>query len=160
MCGQAGSLLTGAAASGGNAATSGLFGTAGEFALGNTLSTVGTVASIAGQRESSSAQSDALKAEADLIKRQGEFDVAQREDEAKKLKSRQIISAAKSGVKRTGSVLEVMSEASQIAEEEALAIDYAASQNAQSKLFEAKQVDKSSNISSLTTALGSFGSRF
>lgn len=166
MCGPAGSLLTGAAASGGNAATSGLFGTAGEFALGNTLSTLGTVAGgvgsiVAGQaaadasKDIAASESELLKKEAALIEKQGAFDVAQREEEARRLKSRQIVSAAGSGVKRTGSVLEVMNEAARIAEEEAFQIDYAAGQSASSKLFEASETVKAANKAASNTKLTS-----
>lgn len=160
MCGSLTSLLTGSAASGAQAATSGLFGTAGNFAIGNTLSTVGALGSLAAQQSATSGESDLLKREADLIKRQGKFDVAQRGEEAKRLKSRQIVSAAKSGVTRTGSVLEVMNEAARIAEEESLNIELGAESGVSAKLFEAKQVSKAGKAKLASTALTSFGGRF
>ena len=160
MCGQLTSFLTGAAAQGGSAATSGLFGTGGAFGIGQTLATVGTLAKIGGQVSSAGVDSDLLKREAGLIERQGKFDVAQREDEARKLKSRQKVVAAKSGVRRTGSVLEVMNEAADIAEREVAQIEFGAGSGVQSKLFKAKQVKKGGRIGAATTALTSFGSRF
>lgn len=160
MCGSIGSFITGTAAKGASAATSGLFGTGGSFALGQTLSTLGAVGSIASQVKSSSIESDLLKREASLIERKGEFDVSQRKDEARKLESRQKIVAAKAGVRRSGSVLEVMNEAAEIAEQEILNIEFGAESGVQSKLFEAKQVKKAGKIGGLTTALTSFGGRF
>jgi hypothetical protein len=160
MCGTLTNFLTGSAASGASAATSGILGTAGEITLGQTLSTIGAIGSIAAQTQSTGVESDLLNREAGLIQRQGEFDVQQREDEARKLKSRQIVTSAKSGVSRSGSVLEVMNEAAQIAEEEALNIEFAANSGASAKLFEAKEVKKAGNISAATTALTSFGSLF
>lgn len=166
MCGTLTSFLTGSAASGASAATSGLFGTAGNFALGQTLSTVGTVAALVGKskavEESSKTETGIIKREADLIQRQGEFDVKQRKTEARKLKSRQIVTAAKSGVRRSGSVLDIMNEAADIAEEEIANIEFGAASGVQTKLFEAKQVKKAAKIdlaSTALTSLTSFGRR-
>lgn len=159
MCGTLTSFLTGSAASGATAATSGLFGTAGDFALGQTLSTIGTGAKIVGELGAAKDASGITKREADLIKRQGAFDVKQRETEARKLKSRQIVTAAKSGVRRTGSVLEIMNEAADIAEEDIANIEFGAASGVQTKLFEAKQTRKAGKIGALSTALTSFGRR-
>ena len=160
MCGSLTSFITGTAAKGAQAATSGLFGTGGAFGIGQTLATVGAAGSILGQLSSSGVESDLLTREADLTRRQGEFDVEQRRDEARKLKSRQTIVAAKSGVRRTGSVLEVMNEAADIAEREVAQIEFGAGSGVQSKLFEAKQVKKAGRIGAASTALTSFGRRF
>lgn len=160
MCGPLTNFITGAAAKGGAAATSGFFGTGGAFSIGETLATVGTLAKIGGQLSSGGVESDLLTREADLTRRQGEFDVSQREDEARKLKSRQIVVGAKSGVRRTGSVLEVMNEAAEIAEREVANIEFGAGSGVQSKLFEAKQVKKAGRIGAASTALTSFGRRF
>ena len=159
MCGTLTSFLTGSASSGATAATSGLFGTAGNFALGQTLSTIGTVAALTGQQKSTKAETGIIKREAALIEKKGKFDVKQRETEARKLKSRQIVTAAKSGVRRSGSVLEIMNEAADIAEEEIANIEFGASAGVQTKLFEAKQVKKAGKTNLLSTALTSFGRR-
>ena len=159
MCGTLTSFLTGSSASGATAATSGLFGTAGNFALGQTLSTIGTVAALTGQQKSTKAETGIIKREAALIEKQGEFDVKQRKTEARKLKSRQIVTAAKSGVRRSGSVLEIMNEAADIAEEEIANIEFGAASGVQTKLFEAKQVKKAGRTNLLSTALTSFGRR-
>ncbi len=159
MCGTLTSFLTGSAASGATAATSGIFGTAGKFALGRTLSTIGTGVQVAGQISAAKDASGIMKREAALIKKQGKFDVKQRETEARKLKSRQIVTAAKSGVRRTGSVLEIMNEAADIAEEDVLNIEFGAESGVQTKLFEARQTRKAGKIGALSTALTSFGRR-
>ena len=174
MCGPLTSFITGTAAKGAQAATSGLFGSAGAFGIGQTLATVGALASIGSEvkegrviSEAKTVESGLLKREAALIERQGKFDVSQRKEEARKLASRQKVVTSKSGVTRTGSVLEVMNEAAEIAEKEVLNIEFGAESGSQAKLFEASAAEKSGRSAKkagrtrgLTTALTSFGSRF
>lgn len=159
MCGSVTSALFGSAAQGTQAATSGIFGTAGDFALGNTLQTIGTGVSIAGQLKAGQDQSDLSKKQAELRKRQGEFDLKRSADEARRLKGRQITTAAKSGVTRSGSVLEIMNEAAEIAEQEALEIEFGAGAGVSSALFEGKAAKQSSQIGAASTLLGSIGGR-
>jgi hypothetical protein len=158
MC-DAGGALFGTAASGAASATSGLFGTAGDFALGNTLSTLGTGAKIFGAITAAKDKSDFSTKEAELRQRQGDFDLKRSKDDARRLKGRQIVSSAKSGVKQSGSVLEIMRESAEIAEQDALEIELGTKTGVASRMFEGKQAKKAGKISAASTLLTSFGGK-
>jgi hypothetical protein len=158
MCGDTiSSAVFGSAASGGTAATSGFFGSAGSFGLAQAAKTIGTGLTLAGQISSASAASDLKKEQAKLLEQQKAFDLKRNADEAAQLKSRQRVAAAKSGVKTSGSVLEIMRESAEIAEETALQIELGADSAISSKLFEAKASTTSGNINAASTLLTSFG---
>ena len=102
-------------------------------------------------------QSKELKKQAELTRQAGEFEVSRLRESEKRLQARQRVAFAKSGVRRTGTVLEVMKQTAQEVEEEALNIQFGAESGAQARLFEAKQVKKAGQIGGVTTLLTGFG---
>jgi hypothetical protein len=147
------SLFTGEAATATAAATTGLLGRAGEFGLAETLQTAGTVISAGGQIATSIAQKEALERQAALGLKASKFETARLREAEERLVGRQRVAAAKGGVRRTGSVLEVMKESAEQAELEALNIQFGAEAGAAARLFEAKQVGRAGILKATGTFL-------
>lgn len=129
-------------------------------------SDVAKVASIAApivqagaQLQAGRAAADVSKQEVELIQRQKDLDLEALETEKRRTLARQKTGFAKSGVRRTGSVLEVMKQTAQEAEEEALNIQFGAAAGTQARLFEGKQAQKASRIGAAGTLLTGFGGR-
>jgi hypothetical protein len=109
----AGSLLGGTTASG--AATSGLFGTGGSFGLMTTLSNLGTVASVAGMVSSAGTSKElaqynqkVYQAQAKTIEYQKDITKRRYAVQRSGLISAAIVQSAASGVKFSGSPIEVL----------------------------------------------------
>jgi len=129
-------------------------------------STVANVASVAApiiqagaQLQAGDAALDVAKQESDLIQRQKDLDLQALDREKQRTLARQKTGFAKSGVRRTGSVLEVMKQTAQEAEEEALNIQFGAAAGSQARLFEGKQAQKAGRVGAVGTLLTGFGGR-
>lgn len=147
------SFFIGEAGTATTAATSGLLGKAGEFGLSETLQTAGTALAAGGQIASTIAQKEGLERQAALGLKAAEFETARLREEEERLIGRQRVAAAKSGVRRTGSVLETMQQSAEQAELEALNIQFGAQAGAQARLFEAKQVGRAGALKAAGTFL-------
>jgi hypothetical protein len=139
------------------AATSGILGKAGEFGLAESLQAAGVVAQVGGEIVSTLAQKESLERQAALGLKAAEFETARLREEEERLKGRQRVAAAKSGVRRTGSVLETMQQSAEQAELEALNIQFGAQAGAQARLFEAKQTGIAGGLRAGGTFLTGFG---
>jgi hypothetical protein len=139
------------------AATTGILGKAGEFGLAESLQTAGTVLAAGGQIATTIGQKEGLERQAALGLKSAKFETARLREEEERLKGRQRVAAAKSGVRRTGSVLETMKESAEQAELEALNIQFGAQAGAQARLFEARQVGRAGTLKAAGTFLTGLG---
>jgi len=128
-----------------------------DFLGSETAANIGTAIQAGATVVAGRQQAKELKRQAELTRRAGEFEVARLRESEERLQARQRVRFAKSGVRRTGSVLEVMRQTAQEAEEEALNIQFGAESGAQARLFEAKQVKRAGQIAGLGTLLTGFG---
>jgi hypothetical protein len=118
----------------------------------------GTALQALGGISAAKSQSAALERDAELRQREGAFETSRLREQGEALRGRQRVAAAKSGVSRTGSVLEVMRKSAEEEELEAINIQFGAEAGAQSKLFEAKQIKKAAPVKAAGTLLTGFGS--
>jgi hypothetical protein len=129
-------FLLGSAAAGGTAATAGLFGAGGSFALGQTLATVGTGLSAVG----SIRQGQAASAAANYNAQMAERSAGQKEHLQRTQTQRQIgairAGIAKSGARTEGTPLMVLAESAANAEIDALNTRY--SGQMESSLYRAR----------------------
>lgn len=128
-----------------------------EFLKSDTAAAIGTAVQAGAQVQAGRAQAKELARQADITRKVGEFEVKRLRETEEKLTARQRVAAAKSGVSRSGSVLEIMRQTAQDVEEEALNIQFGAAAGAQARLFESKQVSKAGKIGGVTTLLRGFG---
>ena len=117
-------LAFGTAATGTAAATGGLFGTAGSFALGTTLSTIGTAAGIAGVIGAGKAEGAAADFNAESAQRE-----AQSRENAQRAQAQRQLASIRAGVSKSGATMEgtplaVLSESAANAEIDALNTRY------------------------------------
>lgn len=118
-----------------------------------TLDILGDVLQVGGAVVASRAESKAIKRQAELTRQAADFELARLGEETEALRSRQRVAAAKSGVAQTGSVLDVQTQTAEDAELEALNIQFGAGAGVQSRLFEAKQVERAGLIGAGSTIL-------
>lgn len=137
-------------------AISGLFSNA---SFADIASTAGTVIQAGAQIQAGQQAKKALGTQADLIQRQGGLDLQALETEKRRTLARQKTGFAKSGVRRSGSVLEVMKQTAEEAEQEALNIQFGADAGSQARLFEGSQAAKAGKIGGVGTLLTGFGGR-
>ena len=119
-----------------------------------TLDIIGTVVQVGGAISQSRSESKVLRRQADLTKKAGEFELARFGEETDALRSRQRVARAKSGVGESGSILDVQRQSAEDAELEALNIQFGAGAGVQSRLFEAKQVERAGQLRAVTSVLG------
>ncbi len=119
-----------------------------------TLDIIGDVLQVGGAITQSRGESKALRRQADLTKQAGEFELARFGEETEALRSRQRVARAKSGVSESGSILDVQRQSAEDAELEALNIQFGAGAGVQSRLFEAKQVERAGQLKAVTSVLG------
>ena len=129
-------LAFGTAASGGVAATTGLFGAGGSFALGTTLSTVGTAVGALGAIQGGKADAKAAQYNADSARAEAQArETAQRTAAQRQLGSIRA-GVSKSGATMAGTPLAVLSESASNAEIDALNTRYSGQR--ESALYEAR----------------------
>ena len=136
---------------------SSLFSGVTDFLGSEAASNIGTAIQAGATVVAGRQQAKELKKQAELTRQAGEFEVARLRETEERTQARQRVAFAKSGVRRTGTVLEVMKQTAQEVEEEALNIQFGAESGAQARLFEAKQVKKAGQIGGVTTLLTGFG---
>ena len=136
---------------------SSLFSGVTDFLGSETAANIGTAIQAGATVVAGRQQSKELKKQAELTRQAGEFEVSRLRESEKRLQARQRVAFAKSGVRRTGTVLEVMKQTAQEVEEEALNIQFGAESGEQARLFEARQVKKAGQIGGVTTLLTGFG---
>ena len=129
----------------------------GEFLKSDTAAAIGTAVKAGAQITAAQAQAKELQRQAGITAKAGEFEVKRLREAEERLTARQRVAAAKSGVRRTGSVLEVMRQTAQDVEEEALNIQFGTRAGEQARLFEAKQVSRAGTVGAATTLLTGFG---
>lgn len=117
-------LLVGVEASAGVAATTGLFGSAGQFALGTTLSTVGTAVGALGAIKAGQAENSAAQFNADAARQE-----AASREAAQRAQAQRQLGAIRAGVSKSGATMEgtplaVLSESAANAEIDALNTRY------------------------------------
>lgn len=131
--------------------------------IGSTVADVAAVAApiiqAGAQLQAGGAALDIAKQDVKLIERQKDLDLQALDREKQRTLARQKTGFAKSGVRRTGSVLEVMKQTAQEAEEEALNIQFGAAAGSQARLFEGRQQQKAGQIDAVGTLLTGFGGR-
>jgi hypothetical protein len=117
-------LALGSAATGTAAATAGLFGAGGSFALGTTLGTIGTAVSAVSALSAGRAESGAAQFNADAARQEAASrEAAQRAQAQRQLGSIRA-GVAKSGARMEGTPLAVLSESAANAEIDALNTRY------------------------------------
>lgn len=99
---------------------------------------VGAVAGTAATVQSSRAQAKQSTEESNRIKLQAAAEESRLRQEGERRQGRQRVAAAKSGVTRSGSVLDIMRESGEETEREALNIKFGAKASSQARLLEAK----------------------
>jgi hypothetical protein len=123
-------LLFGSAATATTAATTGLFGAGGSFALGTTLGTVGTGLGVIGAIQGGKAEAGAAQYNADAARAEAQSrETAQRAAAQRQLASIRA-GVAKSGAMMAGTPLAVLSESAANAEIDALNTRYSGQREA------------------------------
>jgi hypothetical protein len=119
-----------------------------------TLAIAGGLLGAAGSLSQGAGQAAALRRQAELTRRSAEFELERFGEETEALRSRQRVASAKSGVRETGTVLDVQRQSAEDAELEALNIQFGAEAGVQARLFEAKQAERAGKIGAVTSLLG------
>ena len=120
-----------------------------------TLAAIATT--VGGSVLQSRGEAKALRRQAEITQRAGEFELDRFGEETEALRSRQRVAGAKSGVRATGSILDVQRQSAEDAELEALNIQFGAGAGVQSRLFEAKQAETAGLIRGATGAASILG---
>ena len=123
-------LLVGVEASAGVAATTGLFGSAGQFALGTTLGTVGTAVGALGAIQGGKAEASSAQFNADAARQE-----AASREAAQRAQAQRQLGAIRAGVSKSGATMEgtplaVLSESAANAEIDALNTRYSGQREA------------------------------
>jgi len=150
--------LFGSAATATTAATTGLIGTAGSFALAPTLTTLGTAALVSGAMKQGQSQSQAANFNAETAKQEAVVQEAVQRQEAKRTLGTIRANIAKSGAAFEGTPLMVLAESAANAEIDALNTAWSADRETALYKMRAREARETSYYragTSLLTGLGS-----
>ena len=146
-------LLVGAEAAGGVAATTGLFGTGGSFAIGTTLGTVGTGLGAIGAIRGGQADAGAATYNAEMARRDASSkEAAQRVQHQRQLSNIRA-SVGKSGATMEGTPLMVLAESAANAEIDALNTRYNGTAESNLQMSRAKNARTAGSLRAGTSLL-------
>lgn len=157
-----GSILLGAAATATEAATAGLFGSGGAFAIGQTVSTLGLGASVLGTVASTNSQNkgleynakiqeqnalladDAAKRNVALEKRENERELELLRKQQKRERGQRVADIAASGLSLSGSPLSVLTSQDWLDKEEQNSLIVSSNQRQRNMLYQSRTAQNAS----------------
>lgn len=150
-------LLLGSAAAGSTAATAGLFGMGGSFALGQTLMTGGTLLSAMGSSQQADATSDAADYNAALAREEGKAEAARIRKESDQRIGAMRAGISKSGVTSAGSPMLALAESAAMGELDAMNAMWAGENEANLYSQKSSSAQSSKKYTTATSLLSGVG---